>query len=248
MAARRELSLPCLPGDRVASCAGDRDGVLREGWSAVPGLSARSAPRPEESPAQRTLVAAAQPIPRGASHCSKPARRRCWPYADHLQSPAPAPVAARPRHRARRACSHAPPHGGVRPAPSRRRPSQPAPPRAAHARAGPPAAHHRGAEPLGTQSQRLGQPVLQRRRALDELELAQLPLRLVRPQRAHDGRQAAARPLGPGAFGPGVRLSSAEHPRAAGAHGRGERRAGLRPDAAHVGPRRPASSPGSCSR
>ena len=149
------------------------------------------------------------------------------------KSPAPAPVAARPRHRARRACSS-----------RRRRPEafdQPAPRGHAPPRAALPRARRSCCSSAGVlnlwalRSQRLGQRVLQRRRALDELELAQLPLRLVRPERAHDGGQAAARPLGPGALGPGLRLSFVEHPRAAGAHGRRDRRAGLRPDAPHVG-------------
>ena len=77
--------------------------------------------------------------------------------------------------------------------------------------------------------QRLGQRLLQRRRALDELELARLPLRVVRPERRDDRRQAAARAVGPGAVGPGLRLPLAEHPRAAGAHGRRDGRARLRP-------------------
>ena len=57
---------------------------------------------------------------------------------------------------------------------------------------------------LGTQ--RLGEHVLQRRRALDELELARLPLRVVRPGGRHDGRQAAAGAVGAGAVGARLRL------------------------------------------
>ena len=55
-------------------------------------------------------------------------------------------------------------------------------------------------------------------------ELARVPLRLVRRRRRHDRRQAAARALGPGAVGAGVRLQLVEHARAAGADGRGQRR------------------------
>ena len=88
---------------------------------------------------------------------------------------------------------------------------------------------------MGARPQRLGERLLQRGRALDEHELAQLPLRLVRSERAHDGRQAAARPVGPGPLGPGVRLSFVEHPRPPGAHGRRDSRTGLRPDAPPVG-------------
>ena len=110
------------------------------------------------------------------------------------------------------------------------------------------AAARRSAEPVGARPQRLGERVLQRGRALDEHELAQLPLRLVRSERAHDGRQAAARAVGPGPLGPGVRLSCVEHPRAPGAHGRRDGRTGLRPDAPPVGAHGRASSPGSCWR
>ena len=77
--------------------------------------------------------------------------------------------------------------------------------------------------------ERLGQRVLLGRRALDELELAQLPLRLVRRQRRDDGGQAAARAVGAGALGEALRLPLAEHSGAAGADGRRERGARLRP-------------------
>ncbi len=95
-----------------------------------------------------------------------------------------------------------------------------------------------GARPVGARPQRLGERLLQRRRALDELELAQLPLRLGRSERRDDRRQAAARPVGAVAVGSRVRLSPAEHARAAGADGRRERRAALRPRAAALRPNR----------
>ena len=109
-----------------------------------------------------------------------------------------------------------------------------APPRAA--RAGPAPADRRRPEPVGPVRERLGQRVLQRRRALDELELARVPLWLVRRVRGDDGRQAAARLLGPGGVREGVRLPLAEPARAAGADGRRDGRARLRPDAPPVGP------------
>ena len=74
------------------------------------------------------------------------------------------------------------------------------------------------------------------RRALDEHELARLPVRLARQDRADDRRQAAAGLLGPGAVGAGVRLSPAEHPGPRGADGRGRGRARLRPDPPDVRP------------
>ena len=89
-------------------------------------------------------------------------------------------------------------------------------------------------EPVGAQHQRLGQPVLQRRRSLDEHELARLPVRLARPQRPDDGRQAAAEPVDPGALGACVRLPSPQPAGAPGADGRRRRRAPVRPGAPAV--------------
>ena len=116
-----------------------------------------------------------------------------------------------------------------------RRPRAPAPPAS---RASAP--HHARRDPrlLVAGPERLGEHVLQRRRALDELELAQLPVRVVRSSGRHDGRQAAARALGPGAVGAHLRLQLAEHPRPAGADERRHGGAGIRPDAAPVRPRR----------
>ena len=144
-------------------------------------------PGPRNRPGSgHSLAVATQPIPRTGSHCSKPARRRSWPYADHFQvscaracrgslPPPRPPRLSRTRRRPR----------GLRPAPPRSGPPHPAPPRAARSRAAASLLAPRGrARPLGARPQRLGQRVLQRRRALDELELARLPLRLVRPQRA----------------------------------------------------------------
>ena len=175
-----------------------------------PGLSARRAPRPEESPAKRTLVSAAQPIPRARLALLQARAPTLLPICR------PSPSLLRPRL-SRLAPATAP----AAPARTRRRteafdqprlarPSQPAPPRRCPSPSSALLLLISGrAEPLGARSQRLGQRVLQRRRALDELELAQLPLRLLRPERAHDGGQAAAGPLGPGALGPGLRLSFA---------------------------------------
>ena len=91
------------------------------------------------------------------------------------------------------------------------------------------AARARGrALPVGAEQERLGKRLLQRGGALDELELARLPVRLGRPERRDDGRQAAAGVVGAVAVGARVRLPPAEHARAAGADGRGERRRSLR--------------------
>ena len=111
---------------------------------------------------------------------------------------------------------------------------------AAHAATGAdrPARARGRAQPVGARPERLGQRVLQRRRALDELELAQLPLRVVRPERRDDRGQAADGALGAGAVRPRVRLPPAQHPGAAGADGHGQRGAGLRPHAPALRPRR----------
>ena len=94
------------------------------------------------------------------------------------------------------------------------------------------AARARGrAQPLGADQERLGQRVLLGCRALDEHELAQLPLRVLRRQRRDDRGQAPARAVGADALGEALRLPLAEHPGAAGADGRGERGARLRPGA-----------------
>src|SRR3954451_6959957 len=106
-------------------------------------------------------------------------------------------------------------------------------PRAARA-AGP----DRGPEPLVTQPQRVGQRLLRRGGALDELELAQLLLRLVRRQRDHDRRQAAAGVVGTGASDADLRVPFVERARAAGAHGDRLGGARLRPHAQGVRPRR----------
>ena len=90
----------------------------------------------------------------------------------------------------------------------------------------------------------MGQHVLQRRRALDGHQLAQLPLRLDGPERTDDGRQAPAEPLGAGAVGPAVRLPSAQHPRAAGADGRRGGRPPLRPHSPPLWPDRGFRLPG----
>ncbi len=94
------------------------------------------------------------------------------------------------------------------------------------------------AEPVGAEPQRVGERLLQRGRALDEHELAQLPVRVGRPERRDDGRQAAAGAVGAGVVGARVRLPPAEHARAAGADGRRERGAGVRPRAPALRPRR----------
>ena len=105
-------------------------------------------------------------------------------------------------------------------------------------RAGRPAGAGRRALPVGAQPQRLRQRVLQRRRALDEHQLARVPVRLVRLIRRDDGRQAAARAVGAGAVGARLRLQLMEPARAAGADGRGDGRAHLRHDAPAFRPRR----------
>ena len=92
--------------------------------------------------------------------------------------------------------------------------------------------------PLGARPQRLRQRVLQRRRALDEHELARLPLRLLRHRRRDDGRQAAARALGSSAVRARVRVQLMEHPRPAGADGRRDGRPDLRHDPPALRPRR----------
>ena len=71
------------------------------------------------------------------------------------------------------------------------------------------AGSRRGPQPLGARPQRLRQRVLQRRRALDGLELARVPLRLVRRAGRDDRRQAAAVPLGAGPLDEAVRLQLA---------------------------------------
>ena len=65
-------------------------------------------------------------------------------------------------------------------------------------RAGGRARSRRRARLRAARPERLGERLLLGRRALDDAQLAQLPLRLVRPGRARVGRQAAARPLGRG--------------------------------------------------
>src|SRR3954453_23019465 len=85
----------------------------------------------------------------------------------------------------------------------------------------------RRAQPVGPEQERLGERLLSRHRPLDGVELAQLPLRLVRPERLDDGRQTAARTMGAGAVGPVLRLPLAERAGAAGADGHGERWIGL---------------------
>ncbi len=86
-------------------------------------------------------------------------------------------------------------------------------------------------EPVGPQPQQLGERVLQRRRALDELELARLPVRLLRPLRRDDRGQAPAGPVGAVAVGAGLRLPPPEHARTAGPDGGRERGARVRPRA-----------------
>ena len=80
---------------------------------------------------------------------------------------------------------------------SRRAPPVPLSPRRLDQPAGP----RPRAQPVGPRPQRLGQRLLLGRGSLDERELAQLLLRLVRRQRRDDRRQAADGPLGPGAVG-----------------------------------------------
>src|SRR6185437_16985763 len=97
----------------------------------------------------------------------------------------------------------------------------------APSRARAPARAERCALPLVAEQERLGQRLLQRGRALDELELAQLPVRLGGPERRDDGGQATAGAVGAGAVGARVRLPPSERARAAGADGRGQRRPDL---------------------
>jgi hypothetical protein len=96
----------------------------------------------------------------------------------------------------------------------------------------------RGPEPVGAVAQRLREPVLRGGGQVDELELARLSVRIPRPRRHHDRRQATAGAVGAGAFGARVRLRLAQHPRAAGADGGGQRGAGIRPRAPTLRARR----------
>ena len=116
-----------------------------------------------------------------------------------------------------------------------------------------PARAQRRAEPVGAEPQRLGERVLQRRRPLDDPELARLPVRLLRRRGRDDGRQAAARAVGAGGCPRRSSATSAQPPRAPGADGRRGGRARLRPHAADVRPpgglrRRPRRSPPRRSR
>ena len=157
--------------------------------------------------AGRSLRARAQGTPRVVPARSRTARRSS-PHVNDLAPAARSPPRPYPRARAPRHPSRA-----RRAARARRRPL-----------------------PLGARPQRLRQRVLQRRRARDEHELARLPLWILRHRRSDDGRQAAARAVGPGAVRARVRVQLMEHPRAAGADGRGDGRPDLRP---HPPPLRP---------
>ena len=212
--------------------------------SAVLVLSAQGAPAREETAGKRTLVLLApQAIPRAGSQCSKPARRRYCPYADPFHSP------LRPRL-SRLAPATAP----AAPAPTRarRRPEASDQP---HSRA----ATRRRALPFPELGALLLVAGVLNLWALDRNgwanEYYSAAVRSMSsswhnflygsfdPSGRHDGRQAAARALGPGALGPGLRLPLAEHARPAGADGRRDRRAGLRPHAPRLG-RTAASSAG----
>src|SRR5205807_9707710 len=61
-----------------------------------------------------------------------------------------------------------------------------------------------GAERVGAEPQRLRERVLQRGGALDEHELARLPVRVAGQDGADDRRQASARAVDPGAVGAAV--------------------------------------------
>ena len=79
--------------------------------------------------------------------------------------------------------------------PALRAHAAPRPARAAP-RAGRPAGPRRRPEPLGAEPQRLGERLLQRRRAIDEHELAQLPVRLAGPERRDDASTSRRSPCG----------------------------------------------------
>ena len=93
-------------------------------------------------------------------------------------------------------------------------------------------------EPVGPVAQRLGQHLLHGRGALDGLQLARLPLRLARPRRADDRRQATGRALGPGAVGADLRLLELVAARPRGGDGDPRRAARLRPRPRPLRPRR----------
>ena len=102
--------------------------------------------------------------------------------------------------------------------------------------------------PVGPRRLRLGQQLLLRGRAGGHEELEGVLLRLLRRGELHHRRQAAGVAVGDGAVGPDLRRQRVEHPRAAGARGRGRRRPALRDGTPLVRRRGAACSPGPCSR
>ena len=107
-----------------------------------------------------------------------------------------------------------------------------------------------GSLPVGPGRVRLGQRVLLRGRAGHDEELEGLLLRLVRQRQLHHRGQDAGVAVGHGGLGAALRRERLEHPRAAGAGGRGLGRPAVRGRAAvgrPLGPPwagRPGSSPG----